>query len=563
METTLSILAIDREPQQLAALSTFGNSDLHNLFTASSKVNENILNSFNTTNLTAIASAEQQQIADFIVPQNNNIFSYLESDRAASGISLTQQQPNSDAMNADTDPLTGMRTASQLNFLDPGNSLATARNIGVVDNSSINLSDFVGVGEFDDDYYRFTVNSNSDLSLRINGLSSPAGITLIQDKNRNRLDDSGEFIDWAYASAGTSGELNFFSLTPGTYYARVYNFSGSTNYNLNLAAKPAAGFSNNYGYGLVDANAAVARTFNSPVKFPEFPNLGGNDWARDMVNAPEVWQGGITGNGIVVAVVDSGVDYTHRDLDANIWQNVDEIPNNRIDDDRNGYIDDVMGWDFVSNDNTPMDDTFYDEYYGHGTYIAGAIAAERNDFGITGVAYNAKIMPVKVWPAFGYKYDNNIAAGIRYAVDNGANVINLSLSGGSRSREIDNAIQYATNKGVVLAIAAGNERLSEPNYPAINTNLGGIAVGGIDRNNKMYEFSNRAGFRLLDYVVAPGVDIVSTTPYNTYKTNSGTSIAAPHVAGVAALVLNANPKLTPAQVEQILTSTANANGITV
>ena len=172
-------------------------------------------------------------------------------------------------------------------------------------------------------------------------------------------------------------------------------------------------------------------------------------------------------------------------------------------------------------------------------------------------------MPVRVLDANAEGYPDEIAAGIRYAADNGANVINLSLGGWYPSPLEDEAIQYATDKGVVVVIAAGNEGFTEPDYPAINADRLGIAVGAIDINDSMDEYSNRAGSKVLDYVVAPGIDIYSTTPDDTYEIKSGTSMATPHVAGVAALVLNANPTLTPAQVEYILTTTANPNGITV
>ncbi|MEG4006836.1 S8 family serine peptidase, partial [Microcoleus sp. Pol1B3] len=220
----------------------------------------------------------------------------------------------------------------------------------------------------------------------------------------------------------------------------------------------------------------------------------------------------------------------------------------------------IRGWDFVYNDNYPIDL----DPDGHGTHVAGLIAAERNDFGITGVAYNAKIMPVRVLPVFGGGEVNNVAAGIRYATDNGANVINLSLGNEFYpSKLVNDAIEYANNKGSVVVIAAGNLGFSQPAYPARNADRWGIAVGSSDINGRMAYDSNRAGSTPLDYLVAPGVEIYSTTPYSTYDTLTGTSMATPHVAGVTALVLNANPTLTPAQVEYILTTTANRNGLTV
>lgn len=351
------------------------------------------------------------------------------------------------------------------------------------------------------------------------------------------------------------------------------------------------------GYGLVNASAAVARSLGqSPFADVTFSDVSLNDpafpdgsylWGVDRVKAPEVWSQGYTGSGVTVAVIDTGVDYLHPDLQNNIWINSDEIANNGLDDDSNGYVDDVRGWDFVNNDNTPFDNGLTDEA-GHGTFVAGIIAA--NNVSATdiagrqlGVAPDAKIMPVRVFPSLSlYGISEQIAAGIRYAADNGADVINLSLGYGDGDQPdsfpdaaIESALQYARQAGVVVVIAAGNERAypgavrpSEPAYSAIRDLS--IAVGAIEKSGQLADFSNPAGNRPLDYVVAPGVDIFSTS-YDSisllsphiYEIGSGTSFSAPYVAGVAALMLSANPNLTPAQVETILVQTANPQGVFV
>jgi subtilisin family serine protease len=311
-----------------------------------------------------------------------------------------------------------------------------------------------------------------------------------------------------------------------------------------------AQFSGTTGYGVVNAAAAVAQAIATPTEnFFEVPNQGGSNWGLDRVQAPEVWAQGYTGQGIIVAVVDTGVDYTHPDLNDNIWINSREIPNDGIDNDGNGFIDDVLGWNFVNRTNNPFDED------GHGTHVAGTIAAENNGFGITGVAYNAQIMPVKVLGSDGGTYAD-VAAGIRYAADNGAQVINLSLGGSTSSYIVTEAVKYATERGAVVVMASGNEGRVQPSFPANLAQTWGISVGAIDWNNHLANFSNRAGRTPLDFVVAPGVSILSTTPNNTYSYFSGTSMATPHVAGVAALMLSANSNLQPAQVETLIVQTA-------
>jgi subtilisin family serine protease len=307
------------------------------------------------------------------------------------------------------------------------------------------------------------------------------------------------------------------------------------------------------GYGLINAAAAVSRTAGNTT-FADVPNQGGNNWGADLVKAPEAWAKGYTGKGIVVAVVDTGVDYNHEDLKNNIWTNTKEIAGNGIDDDGNGYVDDVRGWNFSNNNNNTLDKN------GHGTHVSGTIAGQRNNYGVTGIAYDAKIMPVKVLNDSGSGSYSAIANGIYYAVNNGANVINLSLGGNFGSRTLQNALEYANSKGVTVVMAAGNDGRSQPDYPARYANNTGIAVGAVDKNNNLANFSNRSGTNQLAYVTAPGVNVYSTVPNNQYAAYNGTSMATPHVAGVVALMLSANRNLTPDQVRQIITETAEANG---
>ncbi|MEM7552746.1 MAG: S8 family serine peptidase [Cyanobacteria bacterium P01_A01_bin.84] len=422
------------------------------------------------------------------------------------------------------------------NFVEPGESLNTAYDIGVLD-GNITITDYIG-GIDTNDYFSFTLNDVSHFQLTLSDLTADAIILQLLDSNGNII---------ASSTNSNDDETINLQLAADNYYVRVYPYSGSTNYNLNLSTPD---FDSTYGYGLVNAAEAVARAIGQST-FSDVPNLEDINWGNDMINAPEVWTRGYTGEGITVAVIDSGVDIYHDDLDSNIWRNSGEIEGNGIDDDGNGYVDDVYGWNFIDGDNDVLDGN------GHGTHVGGTIAAENNNFGVTGVAYNAEIMAVRVFDDSGKTEDNSIVNGIYYAVDNGADVINLSLGGGEDPNE-ELAIEYATSQGVIVVMAAGNDNDPVPTYPANYATEYGISVGAVDRYGDIYDFSNLAGDDSnMHHVMAPGVDVYSTIPdYPYYLEYSGTSMATPHVAGVVALMLSANPNLTPAQVREILTDTA-------
>lgn len=449
--------------------------------------------------------------------------------------------------------------------------LSQAIDLGAIE--TVTLRDFVG-DVAPRDIYRFHLGIDSDINIILNGLTADADIALIQDVNQNLQIEPTDIIQVSQRLYNFPEYISVNALPAGTYYVVVYQYQGDTTYNLSLSATPnpqfhnpivLEGYNSSFGYGLVDASAAVAQAMALP-PFPDVPDLEGNDWGRDLIKAPEVWAQGITGENVVVAVIDSGVDYNHPELFYNIWNNWGEIPNG-IDDDNNGYIDDVRGWDFVSQNNNPMD------FHGHGTHVAGIIAAANDGIGITGVAPNATIMPIRVLDRNGLGRISETLDGIRYAVENGADVINLSLGGNDYISEVLETISWAVEQGVVVVVAAGNESRSFPSYPARFANQAGIAVGSVDRYNQLSNFSNRAGISPLDYVVAPGGDggwadagdIYSTVPLGysgvPYRFFSGTSMAAPHVSGVVALMLQANPNLTPTEVEQILIQTSDRSTI--
>ncbi|MEY2988303.1 MAG: hypothetical protein RJB13_1824 [Pseudomonadota bacterium] len=275
-----------------------------------------------------------------------------------------------------------------------------------------------------------------------------------------------------------------------------------------------------------------------------FPSL----WGMQKISAPLAWDI-TTGNpSVTVAVIDTGVDYLHSDLSANIWSNPNEVLNG-LDDDGNGFVDDIRGWNFAGANNNPMDGN------GHGTHVAGIIGAVgNNQQGVTGVGWNIKLMPVKIFSDANTATVADIINGVLYAANNGAHILNNSYSCGI-SVAMTNAVMHAREKNTLFVAAAGNNGLNDAVYPAsLSLSVDSvISVASIEQTGALSSFSNFG--RGVD-IAAPGGQISSTYPNNLYASLSGTSMASPHVAGVGALLLSQSPTLTVTELKNAILSSA-------
>ncbi|HRI43020.1 MAG TPA: S8 family serine peptidase [Fimbriimonadaceae bacterium] len=330
---------------------------------------------------------------------------------------------------------------------------------------------------------------------------------------------------------------------------------------------------------LVDIGEAVAR-----LRASHLVRIAEPDWIGHVLETipndprfPEMWglrntgqSGGLAGADIhatgawdiqrgnpqlKVAVIDTGVSYNHVDLSPNIWVNPGEIPNNGIDDDGNGRIDDIHGYDFVNNDGNPADD------HGHGTHCSGTIgAAGNNGIGVTGICWNVTLIAIKAFNASGQGLITNAVLAIDYARQNGARIMSNSYAFNVQSAILLEAIRRAQNAGIVFVAGAGNNGQNSdltPLFPAGFSPLldNVIAVGASDRNDNKAGFSNY-GAKSVD-LFAPGVDILSTYPVNFYLLGSGTSMATPHVAGAAALLVSQFPSESPIQIRERIRAQAD------
>ena len=278
----------------------------------------------------------------------------------------------------------------------------------------------------------------------------------------------------------------------------------------------------------------------------------GSQWGLTKISADKAWKKTTGKKEIVIAVIDTGVDFTHPDLAANIWVNTGEIPNNGIDDDGNGYIDDYYGYDFINKKPEPMDDN------GHGTHVAGIIGAVGNNgVGIAGTDWSVKIMPLKFLRSNGGGDTLAAINAINYAKSMGADIISCSWGGEGMSQAIGDAISQ-TNKLFVFAAgnggsdAVGDNNDLNPHYPSNFGYQNMIVVTASDKDDRLASFANYGASKV--DVAAPGVAILSTYPTskNSYVEMKGTSMATPFVSGIAGLMLAVNPSLSPSSLKSLL-----------
>ena len=311
------------------------------------------------------------------------------------------------------------------------------------------------------------------------------------------------------------------------------------------------------------ATAAVGLAM-PPAASPAGDPRSSEQWAiapDSVLNLPPAWRLS-RGAGVVVAVVDSGAKLDHTDLAPNIWTNFDETPGNRVDDDRNGYVDDIHGVDF----STSASGNDLSDGWGHGTHVAGIVAAAQNGRGVVGVAPRARLMILKVLDAKGAGTTNGVSEAIRYAAANGARVINLSLSGPKDDPGLRSAVAAAAAANVLIVTSAGNDHLDvdrKPNYPASIAAPNLVAVAGTSPQvgRSLGDYSN-FGKRTIA-LAAPGTEILSSTADGGWGIKSGTSMAAPMVSGVAALMAAVRSDLSAADLRAQLVQNATRASLPV
>ena len=320
-----------------------------------------------------------------------------------------------------------------------------------------------------------------------------------------------------------------------------------------------------------DYQVSIARTPDDP-RFDELWGLNNDGQtggtADADIDAVEAWDISTGSRDVVVGVIDTGIDYSHSDLASNMWVNSSEIPGDGIDNDGNGFIDDVHGINAITDSGDPMDDE------GHGTHVSGTIGASGgNGIGVVGVNHEVSLVGCKFLDAAGSGSTSDAIKCIDYMVslkNSGVNlrVLNNSWGGGGYSQALADAIASSEAADLLFVAAAGNDTIDNdvnPHYPSNYENASVLSVASTDQTDGISWFSHY-GLTSVD-MGAPGSAILSTTPGESYASYSGTSMATPHVAGAAALVLSINPELSTQELKDLLMNSGDANaalqGVTV
>lgn len=299
---------------------------------------------------------------------------------------------------------------------------------------------------------------------------------------------------------------------------------------------------------IAEEDRTLLKTLYSPVT--GYGQVQLNHICRSVGRLPST----LTGKNIIIAFLDSGFDMAHPAYDEPLWIDPVEILGDGIDNDGDGYIDEMGGWDFVNKDNIP------EEEYAHGTKVTGVAAANRINYGgisTRGVAPDAKIMMLKVLDKNGYGSTDRIVKGVDFAIANKARILNVSLNFGATNSIVFAALQKAANAGIFVVMAAGNESANLPSFVARDSgSIPGTVVGACRANGTITDFSNRAGYSQ-NYVMALGEDVLTTAKGGGTVKLWGTSLAAPYVSGAAALLLEAVPNLSPHAIINILDRTSS------
>jgi subtilisin family serine protease len=288
----------------------------------------------------------------------------------------------------------------------------------------------------------------------------------------------------------------------------------------------------------------------SSISAPTDP-LFGQQWALRSARVPAAWSTA-TGGEVPVAVLDSGIDLSNPDLAGNLWTNPGEVPGNGVDDDGNGFVDDVHGADTVSHDGDPADGL------GHGTAVASLIGARGdNGLGISGVAWRVRLMPVKVLHDRGWGTTVTLITGLRYAVANGARVINLSVNGSEPSQALEEAIRQAEAQGALVVTSAGNDGENRDRVASYPASIGSPALLTVASSSRAGNLGSGSAYGVAGVdIAAPGEGVITSGLNGAFASQSGTSFAAAYVSGAAALLASARPSATAAQLRNALVRSA-------